>query len=62
MEGRSYAVEYATQRNKWMDSGEEKRRRERGKLSAYMRKVLGSGESRDKHVTTLTIRDISSTS
>jgi hypothetical protein len=30
-----YSREYATQRNKWMDSGEEKRRRERGKLSAY---------------------------
>jgi hypothetical protein len=43
MEGRSYAVEYATQRNKWIDSGEEKRRRERGKLSTNMRKSWRAG-------------------
>jgi hypothetical protein len=44
MEGRSYVGKYATQRNRWIDSREEKRTRERGKLSTNMRKSWEAGD------------------
>jgi hypothetical protein len=45
MEGRSYVVEYATQRNKWMDSGEEKKKKREGEaICIHMRKSWEAGD------------------